>query len=114
MQQPYRRDVDALIAAVAVKRATLRAALVEVVGRAESGGAPARTRRAVVVQVEIETQFESRRSLHRFQGLKPGAFKPWVNWIQLVQPHRALFPTAVMHPRHTGPQFFFETGEIML
>jgi hypothetical protein len=22
------------------------------------------------------------------QGLKPGAFKLWVNWIQLVQPHR--------------------------
>jgi hypothetical protein len=47
------------------------------------------------VQVEFEkANLETRFSLDEAQGLKPGAFKLWVNLIQLAQPHRAL---ALLH-----------------
>ena len=48
-------------------------------------------RRAVALQVAFENaNFETRFPLHRLQGLKPGAFKLRVIWIQLVQPHRVI------------------------
>jgi hypothetical protein len=34
-------------------------------------------------------RLETRRSRLKVQGLKPGGFKLWVNWIQVVQPHLA-------------------------
>jgi hypothetical protein len=35
----------------------------------------------------LKADFETSFSLDGAQRLKPGAFKLWVNWIQLVQPH---------------------------
>jgi hypothetical protein len=43
----------------------------------------------VAVQVEFGKQILKPVShFTGYQGLKPGAFKLWVNWIQLVQPHQ--------------------------
>jgi hypothetical protein len=51
--------------------------------------------RALAVQVQFESKanFETRISLARLKGLKPGAFKRRllrVKWIRHVKPHRAL------------------------
>jgi hypothetical protein len=59
------------------------------------------------------------------QGMKPGVFKLWVNWIQLVQPHRGArpstwracpsdpihrsFPRACDPPPRRAPQTFSRT-----
>ena len=49
----------------------------------------------VAVQAEFErAKFEtgfSRWVKGQAQGLQPGGFKPWVNWIQLAQPHHVHF-----------------------
>jgi hypothetical protein len=37
-----------------------------------------RERRAVAVHVSLKAIFETRLSLYRLKGLKPGAFKLWV------------------------------------
>jgi hypothetical protein len=63
-------------------------------------------RRRVAVQVAFRKQrLETRITLYRLQGLQPpGAFKLWVNFIQLVQPHRR-------HPA-LEPQDFLQQLEL--
>jgi hypothetical protein len=47
-------------------------------------------------------RLETRKSSFQVQGLKPGGFKLWVNWIQLdsTQPHHALGPHVLVAPVH--------------
>jgi hypothetical protein len=53
--------------------------------RISSGGIFAKSPcRAVAVQVELQGKLcEAGFSIYGFQGLKPGAFKIWVSWIEL-------------------------------
>jgi hypothetical protein len=37
--------------------------------------------------LDLKAKAGNQEITFQVQGLKPGAFKLWINWIQLVQPH---------------------------
>jgi hypothetical protein len=57
-----------------------------------------------ICQQRLETRISPRRFKRVETGLKPGAVKlPWVNWIQLVQPHHSSEATPMASPGVGAP-----------